>query len=126
MRYSMGHCFLSFSCGDGATHDDGLHLPPWVCDPGISRHADCLARSSSPYLLLAGVYASCALGATHLGRDGSMDTSDYHRVALWSFAQSRLLERASVRPLVGAGSHGHFVFSYPWGVVSGWRWQSRR
>src|SRR5687768_486867 len=104
MWHSIVRYFRSPCSGDDAAYADGLYLPPWVCDPGLSRHADRLARSASPHLLLAGVHASRAPGATYLGRDGPVDASEHHRVALWPSAQSRLLERASARPLVGAAS----------------------
>ena len=42
--------------------------------------------------------------AQDLGRDGQVDARNHHGVALWAFAQSRLLARASPRELVGAGS----------------------
>ena len=49
-----------------------------------------------------------------------------HRLALWPRAQSRLLERASARQLVGAGSLGHPAAASQWHPVSVWRRQSRR
>src|SRR5215813_6390183 len=122
----MSYCVCSTSSGDGATHADGLHLSAWLCDPGVSWHAHRVARSSSPHLLLAGVHASRAPGATYVGRDGSVDPSDHHCVALRPPAQSRLLERASARPLVGAGPVGHLATTSQWGAVSLWGWESRR
>ena len=52
-------------------------------------------------------------GAQDLGRDGQVDASYHHRLALWALAQSRLLERASPRELVGAGSRGHVAATLP-------------
>src|SRR5215471_12148272 len=98
------YCFPSTSSGDGSAHADRLHLSAWLCDPGVSRHAHRVARSSSPHLLLASIHASRASGATYVGRDGPVDPSDHHRVALRPLTQSRLLERPSARQLVGAGS----------------------
>src|SRR5215471_1831075 len=126
MRHSSGYCFRSTSSGDGAAHADGLHLSAWLCDLGVSRHAHRVARSSSPHLLLAGVHASRGPGATYLGRDSPVDASDHHSVALWPPAQSSLWERASARPLVGAGPVSHLVPASQWPPVSVWRWQSRR
>src|SRR5262249_23931477 len=126
MRHSIGHCFPLLSSGDGATHADDLYLPPWVCDPCLSRQADRLARSASLHLLLAGVHASSVPGATYLGRDGPVDPSVHHRLALWPSAQSRLLERASARSLVGAGSRGHLARTGQRHPVSLWRWQPCR
>ena len=40
---------------------------PMLCDHGLSRHAHGVARAPSSHLLLAGVHASRAPGATHLG-----------------------------------------------------------
>ena len=50
-----------------------------------------------------------------------MDPCHHHRVALWTPAQSRLLERASHRQLVGAGSLGHLAAAPEWRAVSVWR-----
>jgi hypothetical protein len=44
MWHSIVRYFRSPSSGDDAAYADGLYLPPWVCDPGLSRHADHLAR----------------------------------------------------------------------------------
>src|ERR1041384_2212672 len=126
MQHSIGYCFRSTSSGDGAAHADGLYLSAWLCDPGVSRHAHRVARSSSPHLLLAGVHASRAPWATYVGRDGPVDPSDHHRMALWTPTQSDLLERTSHRELVGAGSLGHLATTTQWHFVSVWRRQSRR
>ena len=88
MRHFIGYWFRSTSSGDGVAHADGLYLSAWLCDRGVSRYAHRVARSSSPYLLLAGVHASRAAGAPYLGRDGPVDSSDHHRVALGAPAQS--------------------------------------
>src|SRR5215475_1259257 len=69
MQHSIGDCFFSSSSGDGAAYADGLYLSPWVCDLSLSRHAARLARAASSHFLLAGMHASRAPGATHLGRD---------------------------------------------------------
>src|SRR5215831_573644 len=114
MRYSIGSCFLSAFSGDGTTHADGFHLSAWLCDTGLSRDADRLARAASPHLLLAGLHASRAPRATHLGRDGPMDARHHHRLALWPPAQSGLLERPPARPLVGAGPAGHLAAASAW------------
>ena len=53
--------------------------------------------------LLAHLYASRLSRAQDLGRDGQVDARYHHRLALWAPAQSRLLECASHRQLVGAG-----------------------
>jgi hypothetical protein len=126
MRHSIGHCFLAPSSGDGATHADGLYLPPGVCDPGLSRYAHRMARSASPHLLLVGVHASGAPWATYLGRDGPVDPSVHPRLALWSLAQSRLLERASHRRLVGTRARDDLASADEWRPVSLWGWQPRR
>ena len=86
--------------GDGAAHDDGLHLPPWFCDGGVARPAHHMAWSPSPHFLLAGLHTSGAPRATYLGRDGPVDARHDHGVALWTLAQSRLLEHTSHRELL--------------------------
>src|SRR6266436_4936874 len=53
-------------------------------------------------------------------------TMEFHRVALWASAKSRLLERPSDRELVGGGSHSHFASTGERHPVSFWRWQPRR
>src|SRR5262245_8513739 len=126
MRHSTGHCFLSPSSRDGAAYADGLYLSPWVCDPGLSRHANRMARPASPHLLLAGVHAGRAPRATYLGRDGAVDSSIHHCLAFWPLAQSRLLERASPCELVGTGSRGHLASPGERHPLSLWRWQPRR
>src|SRR5438034_11532820 len=112
--------------GESAAHDDGLHLSPWFCDYGVSRYAHRVARSPSPHPLLADLHASRAPGAKNLGRDGQVDARHHHRMALWAPAQSGLLERASARQLVRAGSLGHLATASEWHPVSVWRRQSCR
>src|SRR5881397_3856422 len=109
MRTSIGSFFLSPSSGEGSTHADRLHLSAWLCDHGLSRYAHGVARAPSSDILLAPLHASRAPRAQDLGRDGPVDASHHHRVALWTRAQSRLLARASPRELVGAGSHGYLA-----------------
>src|SRR5215475_1854931 len=116
-------CHLS---GDNAAHADGLHLPPWFCDCRVSWYAHRVARSSSPYLLLAYLHASRLSRAQDLGRDGPVDPSDHHRLALWTPAQSRLLERTSPRELVGTGPPSHLAAPCQWRAVSLWRRQPCR
>src|SRR5262249_645426 len=60
------------------------------------------------------------------GREGKVPPCHYHRVALWALAQSRLLERASPRELVGAGSRSHLARPGERHPISLWRWQPRR
>src|SRR5213592_3754969 len=62
MRTSIGRFFLSASSGEGSAHARRLHLSPWLCDHGISRHAHGVARSPSSHILLAHLHASCAPG----------------------------------------------------------------
>src|SRR5215203_106671 len=126
MRISIGSFFLYLSYRDGSAHADRLHLSAWLCDPGLSRHAHGVAWSPSSHLLLAYLHASRLSRAQDLGRDGPVDASHHHRLALWPFAQSRLLERASPRELVGAGSRGHLASTDERHPVSLWRWQPRR
>jgi hypothetical protein len=121
MRHSIIRCFLSPSSGDDAAHADSLHLPSWVCNFNVSRHAHRVAWSPSPHPLLAGFHASCAPGATHFGRDGPLDPSDDDGVALWAPPQSGLLERASACPLVGARYRGYLAATPQWRPVSAWR-----
>src|SRR5437773_4154033 len=97
MRTSIGSFFLYPSSGESSAHADRLHLSAWLCDPGLSRHAHGVAWSPSSPILLAHLHASRLARAQDLGRDGPVDASDYHRLALWTLAQSRLLERASPR-----------------------------
>src|SRR4029453_7813445 len=98
MSTSIGSFFLSPSSGDGSAHADRLHLSAWLCDHGFSRHAHGVARAPSSHLLLAHLPTSRAPGVQNVGRDGLVDARDHHRLALWTRAQSRLLERTS--PLV--------------------------
>src|SRR5262247_965363 len=92
MSTSTGSFFLSPSSGDGSAHADRLHLSAWLCNHGLSRHAHGVARAPSSHLLLAHLPTSRAPGAQNVGRDGSVDTRDHHRLALWPLAQSRLLD----------------------------------
>src|SRR6267143_3281882 len=107
MRTSIVCFFLCTPYGNGAAHDDRLHLSAWLCDHGLSRHAHGVARSPSSHILLAHLHASRLSRAQDLGRDGQVDARHHHRLALWTLAQSCLLERASPRELVGTGSRGH-------------------
>src|SRR5688500_6241460 len=120
MRTSPGSFFLSPSYGDGSAHADRLHLFAWLCDHGLSWHAHSVARSPSSHILLAPLHASCLSRAQDLGSDGPVDACHPHRLALWPFAQSRLLERASPRELVGTGSHGHLASTGERHPVSLW------
>src|SRR5215813_2508711 len=126
MRISIGSFFLYLSYGDGSTHADRLHLSAWLCDPGLSRHAHGVAWSPSAHLLLAHLHASRLARAQDLGRDGPVDARRQHRLALRPLAQSYVLERASPRELVGAGSPGHLARPSERHCVSLWRWQPRR
>src|SRR5215510_4333123 len=126
MSTSTGSFFLSPSSGEGSAHADRLHLSAWLCDHGLSRHAHGVAWAPSAHLLLAHLHASRASRAQDLGRDGPVDACHGYRVALWPFAQSRLLERASARELVGTGSPGHLARTGERHSVSLWRWQSCR
>src|SRR6267142_5957208 len=126
MRTSIGSFFLSPSSGEGSIHADRLHLSAWLCDPGLSRHAHGVARAPSSHILLAYLHASRLSRAQDLGRDGPVDARHHYRLALWTRAQSRLLERASPRELVGAGSRGHLASPGERHPVSLWRWQPRR
>src|SRR6266705_4327055 len=105
MRTSIGSFLLYPSSGDGSAYADRLYLSAGLCDHGLSRHAHGVSRSPSSHILLAHLHASRLSRAQDLGRDGPVDASHHHRLALWTRAQSRLLERASPRELVGAGSH---------------------
>src|SRR5206468_1554684 len=122
MRTSLGSFFLSPSFGEGSAHADRLHLSAWLCDPGISRHAHGVARSPSSHILLAHLHASRLARAQDLGRDGPVDARRPHCLALWALAQSRLLECASPRELVGAGSLDHLARTSERHPVSLWRW----
>ena len=73
MRTSIVHFFLCLPYRDGAAHDDRLHLPAWLCDHGVSRHAHRVARSPSSPALLAHLHASRLSWAQNLGRDGQVD-----------------------------------------------------
>src|SRR5215212_1665842 len=126
MSTSIGSFFLSPSSGEGSVHADRLYLSAWLCDHGLSRHAHGVAWSPSSHLLLAHLHASRLSRAQDLGRDGQVDASRHHRLALWTRAQSRLLERASPRKLVGAGTRGHLASPSERHLVSLWRWQPRR
>src|SRR5215510_13501318 len=126
MSTSIGSFFLSPSSGEGSAHADRLHLSAWLCHHDLSRHAHGMARSPSAYILLAHLYASRLSRAQDLGRDGQVDARNHHGVALWALAQSRLLERASPRELVGAGSRGHLAGTDERYPLSLWRWQPRR
>src|SRR5919109_2873301 len=125
MRTSIDSFFLSPSSGEGSAYADRLHLSAWLCDHGLSRHAHGVARSPSSHLLLAHLYASRLSRAQDLGRDGQVDARHHHRLALWPLAQSRLLECASPRELVGAGSLDHLATTRQWYSVSLWRWPPR-
>src|SRR5215468_9350281 len=126
MSTSIGGFFLSPSSGEGSAHADRLHLSAWLCDHGLSWHARRVARAPSAHLLLAHLPASRLARAQDLGRDGSVDTRRDHRLALWTPAQSRLLEHTSHRELVGAGSRGHLARTGERYSVSLWRWPPRR
>src|SRR6266566_9173530 len=109
MRTSIVCFFLCTPYGNGAAHDDRLHLSAWLCDHGLSRHAHGVARSPSSHLLLAHLHASRLSRAQDLGRDGPVDARHDHGLALWALAQSRLWECASPRELVGTGSLDHLA-----------------
>src|SRR5215831_16498376 len=126
MSTSTGSFFLSPSSGEDSAYADRLHLSAWLCDHGLSRHAHGVARASSAHLLLAHLHASRLSWAQNLSRDGPVDAHHYHRLALWPRAQSRLLECASHRELVGAGSLDHLARTRERHPVSLWRWQPRR
>src|SRR5437867_9798495 len=126
MRTSIGSFLFYPSYGDSAAYADRLHLSAWLCDHGLARHAHGVARSPSSHILLAHLHASRLSRAQDLGRDGPVDARHHHRLALWTRAQSRLLERASPRELVGAGSRGHLARTSERHPVSLWRWQPRR
>src|SRR6266850_60130 len=126
MKTFIGSFFLPPSSGEGSVHADRLHLSAWLCDHGLSRHAHGVARSSSSHLLLAHLHASRLSRVQDLGRDGPVDTRHPHRLALWTLAQSRLLERTSPRALVGAGSLGHLASTGERHPAPLWRWQPRR
>src|SRR5215510_12066834 len=72
---SRAPCPLS---GDAAAYDDGLHLPPGLCDSRVSWHAYCVARAPSCHLLLAHLHTSRAPGTQNVGRDGEVDACDHH------------------------------------------------
>src|SRR6516225_4654038 len=126
MSTSIGGFFLSPSSGEGSAHADRLHLSAWLCDHGLSWHARRVARAPSAHLLLAHLHASRLARAQDLGRDGPVDARHHYRLALWTRAQSRLLERASPRELVSAGSRGYLASPGERHPVSLWRWQPRR
>src|SRR6266511_2610421 len=126
MRPSIGSFFLSSSSGEGSAHADRLHLSAWLGDHGLSRHAHCVARAPSSHILLAHLHASRLSRAQDLGRDGPVDARHDYRLALWTPAQSGLLERTSHRELVGAGSLGHLASPGERHSVSLWRWPPRR
>src|SRR6266851_1245185 len=126
MRTSIGSFLLYPSSGDGSAYADRLYLSAGLCDHGLSWHAHGVARSPSSHILLAHLHASRLSRAQDLGRDGPVDASHSHRLAFWTLAQSRLLERASPRELVGAGSRGHLASTGERHPVSLWRWQPRR
>src|SRR4029434_6220920 len=126
MSTSTGSFFLSPSSGEGSAHADRLHLSAWLCDHGRARHAPGVARAPSSHLLLAHLPPSRAPGAQNGGRDGPVDARDHHRLALWTRAQSRLLDRPSPRVLVGAGPPRPLAAPCPWRAVSLWRRQSCR
>src|SRR6266581_6778953 len=107
MRTSTGSFLLSPSSGEDSAHADRLHLFAWLCDHSLARHAYGVARAPSSHLLLAHLHASRLARAQDLGRDDPVDARYHHCVALWPFAQSRLLECAPPRELVGAGSLDH-------------------
>src|SRR6516162_6680756 len=69
MSTSIASFLLSPSSEEGSVHADRLHLSPWLCDPGLSRHAHRMARAPSPHILLAHLHASRAPGAQNVGRD---------------------------------------------------------
>src|SRR5262249_40121975 len=123
MRTSTGSFVFSPSSGEGSAHADRLHLSAWLCDHGLSWHAHGVARSPSSHLLLVHLNESRAPGAKNVGRDGPVDARHGHCLALWTPAESHLLERPSPRALVGAGSHGHLARTGERHPVSLWRWQ---
>src|ERR1700704_6687660 len=104
MRTSIGSFFLWTSSGDSSAHDDRLHLPPVLCDRRVSWYAQRVARAPSPLALLARLHARRFSWAKDPGRGARVAPSRDHRMALWTPAQSGLLERAPDRPLVGSGS----------------------
>src|SRR5262249_45410644 len=126
MSTSTGRFFLSPSSGEGSAHADRLHLSAWLCDPGLSRHTHGVARAPLAHLLLAHLHASRLAWAQDLGRDGPVDARHHHRLALRPLAQSWVLERASPRELVGAGSPGYLASTGERHPVPLWRWQPRR
>src|SRR5262249_52065237 len=83
-------------------------------------------RRPSLILRRALLHASRHARAKAFGRDGWVDTRRDHRLALWTPAQSGLLEHPSHRELVGAGSRGHLARPGERYSVSLWRWQPRR
>src|SRR5436190_10836730 len=102
MRTSIVHFFLSLPSREGAAHAARLHLPAWLCDHGLARHAHGVARSPSSHLLLAHLPASRLARTPDHGSDGPVDARPHHRLALWARAASRRWERASPRALLGA------------------------
>src|SRR5439155_17929716 len=83
-------------------------------------------RPPPPHFLRLHLLQSWPPGAQNLGGDGQVDARHYHRLALWTPAESGLLERASARQLVRAGSLGHLAAARQWHPLSVWRRQSRR
>src|SRR5205807_2918722 len=126
MSTAIGSFLLSPPSGEGSAHADRLHLSAWLCAPGLARHAHGVARAPASHLLLAHLHASRLSRAQDLGRDGPVDARHHDRLALGTRAQSRLLERASPRELVGAGSRGHLASPGERHPVSLWRWPPRR
>src|SRR6266498_5361072 len=97
MRTSIGSFLLYPPSGDGSAHADRLHLSAWLCDHDLAWHAHGVARAPSSHLLLAHLHASRLSRAQDLGRDGPVDARHDYRLALWTPAQSGLLERTSHR-----------------------------
>src|SRR5499427_6749690 len=126
MSTAISSFFLFPSYGQGSAHAARLDLSAWLCDRSIWRHAYGMARSPSSHILLAHLHASRLARAQDLGRDDPVDARHHHGVALWPFAQSRLLECAPPRKLVGAGSLDHVARTSQRYPVSLWRWQPRR
>src|SRR4029453_2076691 len=120
MSTSSVSFFLWPFSGEGAAHDDRLHLSAGFCDSRVSRHAHCVAWAPPSLALLAGLHASRLSRAQDLGRDGPVDARRDHRVALWPFAQSHLLECASAGQLAGAGSLDYLAAPCQWHPVSVW------
>src|SRR6266851_6116945 len=109
MRTSIVRCVLSLCSGEGAAHENRLHLPAGLCDHRLAWHAQCVAWAPSPPALLAHLHASGLSWAQDLGREGQVDPGDHDCVALWTPAQGNLWERASDRQMVGSGSRDDFA-----------------